>query len=38
MAIVKPFRFIPTIKKQEFNPDFADYTWLNNFFSEKEVE
>ncbi|HET7818130.1 MAG TPA: 2OG-Fe(II) oxygenase [Bacteroidia bacterium] len=38
MAIVKPFRFIPTIKKQEFNPDFADYIWLNNFFSEKEVE
>ena len=38
MPVVKPFRFIPTIKKQEFNYEFADYSWFKNFFSEKEVE
>ena len=38
MPVIKPFRFIPTIKKQEYNYEFADYAWLKNFFSEKEVE
>ena len=38
MPVVKPFRFIPTIKKQEFNYEFADYSWFKNFFNEKEVE
>src|SRR5882672_8999177 len=36
--IIKPFRFLPTIKKADFNYEFADYTWFNNFFNEKEVE
>ena len=38
MALVKPFRFIPTFKKQEFNYDFADYSWFTGLFSESEVE
>jgi PKHD-type hydroxylase len=38
MAIIKPFRFLPSIKRKDYNPDFADYTWFNNFFSEEEVE
>lgn len=38
MPIIKPFRFIPTIKKQEFNPEFVDHAWIKNLFSEKEVE
>ncbi len=38
MAVVKPFRFIPSFKKQEYNYEFADYAWFNNFFKEEEVE
>jgi PKHD-type hydroxylase len=38
MAIIKPFRFLPSIKRKDYNPDFADYTWFNNFFNEEEVE
>ncbi len=37
MAIIKPFRFLPSIKRKDFNPDFADYTWFKNFFNEEEV-
>lgn len=37
-TIIKPFRFLPTIKKADYNYEFADYTWFNNFFNEKEVE
>jgi PKHD-type hydroxylase len=38
MPVVKPFRFIPTIKKQEYNYEFADHAWIKNFLNEKEVE
>ena len=38
MAIIKPFRFLPSIKRKDFNPDFADYTWFRNFFTAEEVE
>jgi PKHD-type hydroxylase len=38
MPIIKPFRFLPSIKRKDLNPDFADHTWFNNFFSEAEVE
>ena len=37
MAIVKPFRFIPAIKKQELNYEFADHAWIKNFLNEKET-
>jgi len=37
MAIIKPFRFLPSIKRKDLNPDFADYTWFSNFFSEEET-
>jgi PKHD-type hydroxylase len=36
--IVKPFRFIPSFKKQEYNYEFSDYTWFKGLFSEEEVE
>jgi len=35
--IIKPFRFLPSIKRKELNPDFADYTWFSNFFTAEEV-
>lgn len=38
MAIIKPFRFLPSIKRKDINPDFADYAWFRNFFNEQEVE
>jgi PKHD-type hydroxylase len=38
MAIIKPFRFLPSIKRKDLNPDFADYTWFTNFFNAEEVE
>ena len=38
MPIVKPFRFLPSIKRKDYNPDFADYTWFTNFFNTEEVE
>jgi PKHD-type hydroxylase len=37
MSIIKPFRFLPTIKRKDFNAEFADYSWFTNFFSEEEV-
>jgi PKHD-type hydroxylase len=37
MAVIKPFRFLPGIKRKDYNPDFADYTWFTNFFNEEEV-
>jgi PKHD-type hydroxylase len=38
MTIIKPFRFLPGIKRKDYNPDFADYSWFNNFFDENEIE
>jgi PKHD-type hydroxylase len=38
MAIIKPFRFLPSIKRKDLNPDFADYVWFKSFFSEEEVD
>ena len=38
MAIVKPFRFIPTIARKELNYDFADFTSFPQLFSTQEVE
>lgn len=38
MAIIKTFRFIPTIKRKDLNPDFADYAWFSNFFNAEEIE
>lgn len=38
MAIIKPFRFLPPIRRKDYNPDFADYTWFSNFFTAEEVE
>jgi PKHD-type hydroxylase len=29
---------LPTIKKQEFNYDFADYVWFKNFLSEEQIQ
>ena len=37
MPIIKPFRFLPTIKRKELNNEFADYSWFTNFFNEEEV-
>jgi PKHD-type hydroxylase len=37
MPVIKPFRFLPTIKRKDLNPDFADYVWFTNFFTEEEV-
>lgn len=37
MPVIKPFRFIPSIKRKDLNPDFADHTWFPDFFSEEEV-
>ncbi len=37
MPIIKPFRFLPTIKRKDLNAEFADYSWFNNLFSEEEV-
>src|SRR3954470_24226355 len=38
MAVVKPFRFLPSIKRKDFNTDFADYSWFTGLFSVEEVE
>jgi len=38
MAIIKPFRFLPGIKRKDLNPDFADHTWFRNLFSDEEAE
>ena len=37
MAIIKPFRVLPPIKRGNFNEDFADYSWFNGLFNEEEV-
>jgi PKHD-type hydroxylase len=37
MPIIKPFRFLPTIKRKDFNTEFADYSWFTKLFSEEEV-
>lgn len=37
MPIIKPFRFLPSIKRKDLNPDFADYTWFRDFFTAEEV-
>lgn len=38
MPVVKPFRFLPSIKRRDLNPDFADYTWFTGLFNAEEVE
>ena len=38
MPIVKPFRFIPNIKRNDLNNEFVDYTWFKNFFTNEECE
>ena len=38
MSIIKPFRFIPNIKRQDLNHEFVDYTWFKNFLSAEECE
>lgn len=38
MPIIKPFRFLPTLKKQDFNYDYADYVWFKNFLDEAQTE
>ena len=37
MPIIKPFRFLPTIKRKDFNDEFADYSWFTTLFNEEEV-
>ena len=37
MPIILPFRFLPTIKRQEFNYEFADFSSFRNLFSADEV-
>ena len=38
MALIRPFRPLPNIKKMTFNQDFVDYLWYHNVFSEEEME
>jgi PKHD-type hydroxylase len=39
MPVVKPFRFLPNIKRhKEFNYEFVDYVWYRNLFNEEEVK
>jgi PKHD-type hydroxylase len=38
MPIIKPFRFLPSIKRKDLNYDLVDYTWFTNFFKPEEVE
>lgn len=38
MSITRPFRFIPTVKRQDFNYEFVDYTWFKNFLNPQECE
>lgn len=38
MAVIKPFRFLPSIKRQEYNYEFADYVWYPKLFTAEEVE
>lgn len=35
---IKPFRFIPTIKREDFNYEFVDFTWFKNFLSPQECD
>jgi PKHD-type hydroxylase len=35
---VKPFRFIPNIKREDYNHEFVDYTWFKNFLTPAECE
>jgi PKHD-type hydroxylase len=35
---IKPFRFNPTIKRDDFNYEFVDYTWFKNFLSPEECD
>jgi PKHD-type hydroxylase len=37
MFVIKPFRFLPSIKRKDTNPDFADYSWFKGLFNEEEV-
>lgn len=37
MIVIKPFRFLPAIKRKDTNPDFADYSWFKGLFNEEEV-
>jgi PKHD-type hydroxylase len=37
MPVIKPFRFLPSIKRKDLNPDFVDHVWFPNFFTEEEV-
>lgn len=38
MSIVKPFRFIPNIKRLDFNNDFVDFIWFKNFLTSEECD
>lgn len=38
MSITRPFRYIPTVKRQDFNYEFVDYTWFKNFLNPQECE
>ena len=38
MPLVKPFRYLPNVKRKDLNYEFADYSWFENCFSEEEVE
>lgn len=38
MSIIKPFRFIPNIKRGDYNQEFVDYIWLKNFLTNDECE
>jgi PKHD-type hydroxylase len=37
MALIKPFRFVPNVKRKPLNYDFVDYMWFSNCFSAAEV-
>jgi PKHD-type hydroxylase len=38
MTIIKPFRFLPSIKRKEYNYEFSDYVWFKDFFNPQEVD
>ena len=38
MGAIKPFRFIPTIKKEEYNNEFTDFVCLKSFFTPQELD
>jgi len=37
MPIIRPFRFLPAIKRQEYNYEFADFSSFKSLFTAEEV-